>query len=141
MPKQRIAITQDFAAPRETVFAQLTDHNKVGPILGAKMVRIKDGDDATNGLHSVRKVTIGPLSFEETVVRFEAPERMEYTVTTKAPIKNHRGIMLFEDTGTGSRLHYEILFDGRYPLTGGLIRKQLETAISKGLSRYAASLA
>ena len=49
--------------------------------------------------------------------------------------------MLFEDTGTGSRLHYEILFDGRYPLTGGLIRKQLETAISKGLSRYAASLA
>ena len=82
MPKQRIAITQDFAAPRETVFAQLTDHNKVGPILGAKMVRIKDGDDATNGLHSVRKVTIGPLSFEETVVRFEAPERMEYTVTT-----------------------------------------------------------
>ncbi|MEN8821238.1 MAG: SRPBCC family protein [Abyssibacter sp.] len=140
MPKQRIAITQDFPASREAVFAHLTDHNKVGPILGAKMVRIKDGDDAPNGVHSVRKVSIGPLSFEETVVRHEPPSRMEYTVTTKAPIKNHRGIMLFEDTADGCRLHYEILFDGRLPFTGGLIRKQLDSAIRKGLSRYAKSL-
>ncbi|MBV61909.1 SRPBCC family protein [Abyssibacter profundi] len=141
MPKQRIAITQDFPASRDAVFAHLTDHNKVGPILGAKMERIKDGDDAPNGVHSVRKVSIGPLSFEETVVRHEPPARMEYTVTSKAPIKNHRGIMLFEDTSDGCRLHYEILFDGRLPFTGGLIRKQLEAAIRKGLSRYARSLA
>jgi len=140
MPKQRIAVVQEFPAPRETVFAHLTDHNKVGAILGAKMVRIKDGEDAENGLHSVRRVTIGPMSFEETVVRFEAPERMEYTVTTKAPIKNHRGIMLFEETSTGSRLHYEVLFDGRLPFTGGLIRRQLEAAFRKGLRRYAESL-
>lgn len=140
MPKQRIVITQDFPAPRETVFAKLTDHNAVGPILGAKMKRIKDGEDAPNGLHSVRAVSIGPVSFEETVVRHEPPQRMEYTVTRGGPIKHHRGTMLFEDTDTGCHLHYEVVFDGRIPFTGAVIAKQLEAAISKGLARYARSL-
>lgn len=140
MPKQRIVITQDFPAPRETVFATLTDHNSVGPILGAQMRRIKDGEDALNGLHSVRKVSIGPVSFEETVVRHEPPARMEYTVTKGGPIKHHRGTLLFEATDTGCHLHYEIVFDGRIPFTGAIIRQQLDTAIRKGLARYAQSL-
>lgn len=142
MAKHTISIEQDFPAPRSQVFAKLTDHNAVGPIMGAKMQRIVDAPgDNPNGLGSVRSVTVGPASFEETVTAFEPDTLMEYRITRGGPIKNHLGRMAFSDTDTGCRLHYTIEFDGRIPMTGGLIAKSLQTGISKGLARYASSLA
>lgn len=138
MPKQQVVAEQVFSAPRGEVFARLTDHNSVGKVLGAKMQRIVDAEgDNPNGLGSVRKVSIGPISFEETVTRFEPDEVMEYTVSRGGPIKNHLGRMQFTETPEGCRLHYRIVFDGRIPLTGGLIAKGLQDGIRKGLAKLA----
>ena len=64
MPKHEVIAEQAFAAPRDQVFEHLTNHNKVGKVVGAKMRRIKDAEgDNPNGLGSVRKVTVGPASF------------------------------------------------------------------------------
>ena len=142
MPKHEVIAEQVFSAPRSAVFARMTDHNTVGRILGAKMHRIKDADgDNPNGLGSVRKVTVVPASFEETVTRFEPDTVMEYTVSKGGPIKNHLGRMQFTDTAEGCRLHYRIVFDGRIPLTGGIIAKGLQDGIRKGLAKLAREMA
>lgn len=142
MPKHEVIAEQTFAAPRSAVFAHLTDHNKVGKVMGAKMQRIKDADgDNPNGLGSVRKVTVGPASFEETVTRFEPDSVMEYTVSRGGPIRNHLGRMQFSDTADGCKLHYRIVFDGRIPFTGGVIAKGLQDGIRKGLAKLARDMA
>ena len=141
MAKHTITMTQDFPAPRRTVFAQLTDHNSVGPIMGAKMQRIVDATgDNPNGLGSVRSVTVGPASFEETLTAFDPDSLMEYQITKGGPLKNHLGRMQFSDTDGGCHLDYTITFDARVPMTGGAIAKGLQAGISKGLAKYAASL-
>ncbi|HAC26949.1 MAG TPA: SRPBCC family protein, partial [Marinobacter hydrocarbonoclasticus] len=48
------------------------DHHRFGKLVGAPVKRIKDSDQADpNGIGSVRKIGIGPLSLEETVLGFE----------------------------------------------------------------------
>ena len=37
---QRIEITQDFALPVDRVYAFLSEHENLGPLLGAKITRV-----------------------------------------------------------------------------------------------------
>ena len=66
---------------------------------------------------------------------------MEYTVSKGGPIKNHLGRMQFSDTADGCKVVYRIVFDGRIPLTGGIIANGLQTGIRKGLAKLARDLA
>ena len=72
MPVQKIDINMEFRKPVGELFALLSDHEKMGPILGANVKRTRDGKDSLNGLGSVRTLNIGPLpSFDETVTAFK----------------------------------------------------------------------
>lgn len=152
MAKQHIDLIQEFKAPVNTIFAELTDHVKFGKLLNAKITRIVDGQgDDPNGLGSVRKITPVPLAdFEETVVTFKPNELMEYAVSQGSPIKNHIGRMEFSaiDAGGGresTRVRYTITFEPRLPIPflGGLLKKAIEAPVKKGLlhlaERYAKS--
>ena len=152
MAKQHIDLIQEFKAPVDTIFAELTDHVKFGKLLNAKITRIVDGQgDDPNGLGSVRKITPVPLAdFEETVVTFKPNELMEYAVSQGSPIKNHIGCMEFSaiDAGGGresTRVRYTITFEPRLPIPflGGLLKKAIEAPVKKGLlhlaERYAKS--
>lgn len=145
MPRQSLVVTQQFSEPREAVFARLTDHATFGRILGNPMTRIKDAvGENLNGLGSVRRIKIGPVSFEETVTAFEPPKRQCYTVSKGSPIKDHEGELIFTDNGDGTTtVNYTIVFSPKVPLTGGLIKTALETGIRKALAadarRHAAS--
>lgn len=134
---QRIEIDMEFQRPLEELFALLSDHEKLGPVLGAKIKRTRDGTDSLNGLGSVRTLSIGPLpSFDETVTAFRKDELVEYRITRGTPLRNHKGVMRFSATPSGgSRLHYTIEFRTFIPFLGPLVRAGLETGIRKGLSR------
>ena len=80
---QEIYIDKTFKLPLDRVFAMLSDHERLGVVLGANIRRIKDGHQGgANGLGSVRLISLAPgLSFEETVTTFEDKKRIEYVIS------------------------------------------------------------
>ncbi|EDY86225.1 conserved hypothetical protein [gamma proteobacterium HTCC5015] len=137
MSLQTIHIQIDFPAPVSTVFATLGDHEKLGPILGAKITRIRDGEDALNGKGSVRRVKPGPLpALEETVTVHKENELIEYKITKGSPLKNHHGIMRFTEQGGHSHLDYKIVFDSDLPGVAPFVRLVLEKVIRRGLKQF-----
>ena len=131
---QRIEIAQDFTLPVERVFSYLAEHENLGPIFGAEVERVRNGDVDRNGVGSVRRLKVGPLPwFEETNTQVVPNELIEYRITRGGVLKDHRGEMRFSSHGTGSRLDYVIEFDAKVPLTGPLLRKAIEGNVRKGL--------
>jgi hypothetical protein len=81
---------------------------------------------------------VGPgAPFEETVTAYEPNARIEYRITRGSPLENHHGCMVFTSEGDGSRLHYTIEFEGRFPLVAPVVRAVLQRSIERGLSRLA----
>jgi len=139
MASQFIQMNVTFNAPVSEVFAQLSDHEKMGEVLGAKVKRVKDGKGNVNGVGSVRRITPVPLAdFEETVTAFEPNKLIEYTVTKGSPIKNHLGRMVFSESNGKTHLHYTIQFDMKLPipLSGLLMKTILEKLILSGLQKF-----
>jgi uncharacterized protein YndB with AHSA1/START domain len=137
MPQQSVRFEQFFAAPREKVFAWFSDHEKFGRIFPGRTRRIRtatEGDDP-NGLGSARRVGAWPMTFEETITGFRAPDLIEYRVTRGGPVRNHQGRMRFESVAGGTGLEYVIEFDPRIPFTGGLIAGLLCGAWRHGVQK------
>ena len=131
---QRIEITQDFALPVERVYAYLSEHENLGPLFGAEVERVRDGDTTRNGVGSVRRLKVGPLPwFEETNTQVVPNELIEYRITSGSVLNDHRGEMRFSPNGSGTRLDYVIEFDAKLPLTGPLLKKTIEGNVRKGL--------
>ena len=144
MAKNYIQMNVTFNAPVATVFAELSDHEKMGKILGAKVKRVKDGTGDINGVGSVRRITPVPFAdFEETVTGFEPAKLIEYTVTKGSPIKNHLGRMVFSENNGKTQLHYTIQFDMKFglPLSGFILKTALEKVVSGGLHKLAKTYA
>ncbi|WP_166268934.1 SRPBCC family protein [Marinobacter caseinilyticus] len=132
-----IEIEDTFSIPREKVFALFADHKRFGELLGAPVKRIKDSDQADpNGIGSVRKIGIGPIGLEETVIGFDPDSLIEYTITSLSPLRNHMGRIRFADTADGqTQVRYTITFEDIIPFTGKLIHAALENGIRKGIRR------
>jgi hypothetical protein len=131
---QRIEIDQDFTLPVERVYAYLAEHENLGPVFGAKIVRVRDGDDSRNGAGSVRQLRIAVLPpFEETVTSAIPNQSIDYEITKGSPLRNHHGTMTFSSTGTGSHLNYVIEFGAVLPGLDRVIKPGLERAVRKGL--------
>jgi uncharacterized protein YndB with AHSA1/START domain len=141
MGKQQIIITQRFNAPVETIFNLLTDHEKFGKIIKAKIKRVIDSpDENKNGKGSVRRIYLLPgVTFEESVVKFEPNRFMEYTVSKGSPIKNHKGRMEFTEEAGKTSVTYFIDFEPKRPffLIGSLIKKIIEKPMVKGFEKLA----
>jgi uncharacterized protein YndB with AHSA1/START domain len=132
---QRVIVDHDFVLPPDRVFAYLSEHEHLGPLFGAKVRRLKDGDDGTrNGVGSKRSLQVGKLPpFEETVVEAVPNELIRYRITEGSPLRDHEGVMRFTPQGTGTHLHYEISFRGAVPGIDRLIKLGLERNVANGL--------
>jgi uncharacterized protein YndB with AHSA1/START domain len=132
---QRIEIDQDFTLPVERVYDYLAEHENLEAVFGAKIARVRDGDDSRNGVGSVRqlRIAIAP-PFEETVTAAVPNQLIEYKITKGSPLRNHTGTMTFTSTPTGSHLHYVIEFGAALPGLDRVIKVGLERAVRKGLT-------
>ncbi|MCW2680922.1 MAG: hypothetical protein JWM62_2323 [Frankiales bacterium] len=133
----RIEITQDFTLPVQRVYAYLSEHENLGPLLGARITRVRDGDTSRNGAGSARLVKVGPLpGVEETVTRAVPDELVDYRITGgSSPLREHRGEVRFTATPSGSRLVWTIRFGAVLPLLDRVIALGLERSIRKGLAQ------
>jgi uncharacterized protein YndB with AHSA1/START domain len=132
---QRIEIDHDFTLPVERVYAYLAEHENLESVFGAKVARVRDGDDSRNGAGSVRQLRIAILPpFEETVTAAVPNELIEYRITKGSPLRNHSGSMVFTSNGTGTHLRYVIEFGAAVPGLDRIIKVGLERTIRKGLN-------
>jgi hypothetical protein len=137
-----VHVARDFAAPVDRLFAHLSDHENLGPMLGAKVQRIRDGAESPNGVGSVRRLTVaGVARFEETILVSIPKERIEYTITKGSPLRGHHGVMAFSSTPSGgSHLDYTITFGSAIPGVAALVAMSLRRSIPRGLARIDAEL-
>ena len=86
---QRLSFKRDFDRPPEEVFAFFAEHENLGPMFGAEITRLSDGDDGSrNGVGSCRRVKAGPApAFEETMTAFVPGELIEYRITKGTPLQ------------------------------------------------------
>lgn len=136
MAKERVHVSYDFTSPVEAVFHHLSEHENLGPIFGAKIQRVCDGNDgARNGAGSCRRMKLGPLPwFEETTTKVIPNKIIEYMITKGNPLlKGHHGAMVFtERPGGGTHLDYTIKFDTVVPGLAGPVAAGLKRSIIKG---------
>lgn len=140
MADYRIEIVQNFPFSVSRLYNFLSVHENLGQLFGAKVTRIREGQDSPNGVGSVRKITMpgGLVSLEETVTKAAPNQLIEYTITKGGfPLKNHLGVMRFSGDDHSANLHYTIDFDGALPLLPHVVRFGLATGISKGLKKLA----
>lgn len=139
MVVQRVDITQDVPAPVEAVFARLTEHEDLGPLFGAKITRVRDGDTDRNGVGSVRRLRVAVLPpFEETVTEFVPGQLVGYRITQGSPLRDHRGEMQFISTGPElTRVRYVIEFGAVVPGLDRLVRLALNRSVAGNLTRVA----
>jgi uncharacterized protein YndB with AHSA1/START domain len=137
MRAQHVTVDHLFSKPPERIFAYLAEHENLADLFGAKVTRLKDGDDGhRNGVGSVRKLQIGPApSFEETVTEFDPPTRIVYRITKGSPLRGHVGIMTFAPEGAGTRFHYDIRLASPVPGLASIVRASLTRSVNKGLSK------
>ena len=138
MGQQKISISRDFKMPVGELYALLAEHENLSKVFApAKVTRVRDGKDTRNGVGSVRrlKMPVG-APFEETVTAAIENELIEYRITKGSPLKNHLGTMVFTARPDGgSHLDYTIVFEGKLPLIGPIVRSILEKAIGDGLGK------
>ncbi|MCD9197168.1 SRPBCC family protein [Aeromicrobium wangtongii] len=134
---QRVHVTHTFTSDPATVFEKLSEHENLGPVFGAKITRVKDGDTSRNGVGSTRSLKIGPLpAFHETTTVWEPHTLIEYTISKGSPLKGHWGRqILTPTTDGGTQLDYTIGFDMAVPGAAVAVGKVLQAAISKGLPK------
>jgi uncharacterized protein YndB with AHSA1/START domain len=130
-----VHIEHEFAKPPELIFAQLSEHENLAAVFGAKVTRLRDGEGERNGVGSMRKLQIGPLPpFEETVTEFVVPERIVYKITKGSPLRGHLGVMTFAATPSGgTRFVYDIRIASPIPGIAPLVRASLTRSIAQAL--------
>jgi len=136
MRANTVHVTYDFAKPPERVFAYLAEHENLGPLFGAKVTRLRDGDDGErNGVGSARELKVGPLPpFVETVHEFAPHERILYRITKGSPLKDHVGLMEFSPRENGgTHFEYRIRIASAIPGLAPIVKAQLQRDVAKSL--------
>jgi uncharacterized protein YndB with AHSA1/START domain len=137
MRAHTVHVTYDFAKPPERVFAYLSEHENLGPLFGAQVKRLRDGDTDRNGVNSARELKVGPLPpFVETVHEVEPDRRIVYRITKGSPLKNHVGVMEFSPLPSGgTHFDYKIRIASSIPGVAPIVKTQLQRDIAKSLPR------
>lgn len=136
MSGYRTEITETIRAPISEVFDRLADHNRMGEYMSADIRRTKDSTAAgegVNGTGSVRTLKIPGLSdFDETVVKFVRPAKLEYKITRGSPLKNHLGVITLKEEGGKTTVDWNITFDMGFG--GMIVELLLKFAVGRGLA-------
>jgi uncharacterized protein YndB with AHSA1/START domain len=133
-----VHIEHEFAKPPQRIFAYLAEHENLAEVFGAKVTRLRDGEDGErNGVGSVRQLQIGLLPpFEETVTEFVPDERIVYRISKGSPLRDHLGVMEFAPAAAGgTRFCYDIRLGSPVPGLALLVRAALTRSIERSLPK------
>ena len=98
-----------------------------------------DGVGAVRVLVSERRGPTGrPIVSKEEVMVYRPPERLEYRLLQGLHLRSYRGtIVLDEASGGGTDIIWSSRFAGKLPLTGGFLRRALQSFTQDAAERLA----
>ena len=134
-----IQMMQEFNAPQQEIFDNLSDHNNFGVLLNANITRIKDAEGKNpNGLGSVRSIKMGVELLQETIITFDSPNLIEYKITNDVPVKFHLGTLEFSSPEKNKTLlKYTIQMESKFGFMDPLILFLIKSSIKNGLKKLA----
>lgn len=134
---EMIHVRQIFNAPIGEVFDFFSNHENVGALFPGETYRIKKGSDPNypDGLGSVRRISVFPITVEETITEYIPNKLIEYRISNESPIRNHLGRMEFSELNDKTVLDYSIEFESKVPYLGKIVKLALEEALIFGLKR------
>ena len=115
-------LQRDVAAPAETVFAVLTEHQlyaSISPL--RRSVLEREGEPPPNGVGAIRVLTsVGP-SLREEVIAYDPPRRFSYRLLSGAPLRDHVGTVEITPDGERSKVVYAVRTTPTLPLVGAAV--------------------
>ena len=137
----------EVRAPRDVVFAVLTDHEGYTKLTPLQWTLERPGTPHPNGVGAIRAIRPArrmPFAIREQVTEFEAPNRFAYKVISGAPVRSHIGTVTLTATPAGTEVEYRMDAEPRIPLptkviTAGL--RALITLLLRGVTKEAESRA
>ena len=144
-----VRVEQAVDAPRDALFAVLSDHEGYGRFPGVRKCElIETGSTERNGLGALRRVYLGgPTVLDEEIVAYDAPHHFEYRIVRArpVPVKHTLGRLEFEAIGPNrTRVVWTTTFDIRLPIIGRSISNRAAvqfTRAFKKIIRVAAGIA
>ena len=99
------------SAPEE-VFEMLTDHAGYARFRGVRSAElVREGTRERNGEGAMRRLVIGPVRFEEEIVGFNAPRRMDYVIRDmNLPFSHEGGTISVDPKENGAQVVWESTF-------------------------------
>ena len=131
----QVVIESDFSAPPEKVFQALSDNERMGSWLGARItvpIPVEGGAVGT-----VRRIHAGLIHIDEKILEHQPPHRIVYRIINRVPaVRDHRGeIRIVPGAAGGSTVRWSIYLDSPLPGVAALITRVLRVAIRAGLAR------
>lgn len=135
MHMQTFSSSTPISAPTEIVWEVMTDHRLYSRWSPSSRVDLEvEGSPDRNGVGAVRAFRTGPVSTREEVTAFDPPHRMAYrALGMPLPVRNYRSEMVLvgSEGGKSCDLHWDSWFDVVIPLTGGILRQVMASAVAK----------
>lgn len=132
---QTFSSSTPISAPAEIVWEVMTDHQLYARWSPSSRVDLEiEGSPDRNGVGAVRAFRTGPVSTREEVTAFDPPHRMAYrALGMPLPVRNYRSEMVLvgSEDGQSCDLHWDSWFDVVIPLTGGILRQLMASAVAK----------
>jgi hypothetical protein len=133
----RIHVERTIPGPPEPIFEQLADHGRYDRFRGIKGAELlKEGEGERNGRGAVRRILIGPLSFEEDITAFERPTRLDYLITKhNTPFDHRGGSIRLTPEGPSTRVDWTSEFHVPLPVVGRAVDVVWAAALRRGFRR------
>lgn len=132
---QTFSSSTPISAPPEIVWEVMTDHQLYSRWSPSSRVDLEvEGSPHRNGVGAVRAFRTGPVSTREEVTAFDPPHRMAYrALGMPLPVRNYRSEMVLvgSEDGASCDLHWDSWFEVVIPLTGGILRQFMASAVAK----------
>ena len=132
-----IRVERRLDAPVEGVFEILADHagyDRFGGIRRAELLR--PGTSDRNGVGALRRVTIGPFTFDEEITAYEPPSRLDYLIVKLNLPYEHEGgsIRLGPADGGGTDAIWTSTFEIPIRL-GGVAERAFALVFARGFDK------
>ncbi len=134
---QKILVRRTIPAPIDRVFTVISDHAGYSAFQGIKEARLlREGKDDRNGLGAIRRIGLGSVWFEEEIVAFDPPIRMDYRILrSRPPIEHELGSLRLEEKEEGTEVIWTSTFRVRIPLVGRWLTGSAARAGEKAFGR------
>jgi uncharacterized protein YndB with AHSA1/START domain len=132
-----VRVEREIAASPEPIFDLLTDHADYDRFRGiTKSELLREGEPAPNGIGAMRFVLVRPLRFEEEIVAFDRPSRMDYVIRKiNVPLQHEVGSIRLSPGEATTRVVWTSSFRVPTPLVGGLQEWLWALALARGFRR------